>query len=85
MEVDKNLNIEEVDKLDGLLAVAITKLLKEWIKEEVIEGLYNKKKGLKRNNYDKLDRQAMKPRLVYKKKLIIMEMILEVMIKVSAY
>jgi len=56
MEVDKNLSTEEVDKLDRLLAVAITKLLKEWTKEEVIEGVCDKKKGLKRNNYDKLDR-----------------------------
>ena len=82
MEVDKNLSTEEVDKLDRLLAVAAIKLLKEWTKEEVIKGVYDKKKSLKRNNYDKLDSQVMKPRLVYKKKYIIIEIILEVKTKV---
>ena len=85
MEVDKNLSTEEVDKLNGLLAVTMTKLLKEQTKEEVIEGVYDKKKGLEKNNYDKLDSQAMKPRLVHKKKHIIIEMILEVKTKVLAY
>ena len=77
--------MEEVDKLNRLLAVTVTKLLKEWTKEEVIEGVCNKKKGLKRNNYNKLDRWAIKLRLVHKKKYIIVEMILEVKTKVSAY
>ena len=60
-------------------------LITQWTKNKVIDGVYDTNGGLMNEKYDDLDKWAMEPRIIMKKKYVSVETILEVHTSASAH
>ena len=82
MEFEKDIDLETCE--GSILQITI-ELLNQWTKTKVIEGIYATDGQIINNKYENLDSWAIEPKIVSKKKYVLVETILQVKTRASAY